>query len=80
MDNYEELAMHLTGFDPVYDDFDYDQVEELLYDKYSIDMEPFNKLVGELVNLINVGESPLTKKIYKGFGHDGFWLVKKEIK
>ena len=69
-----ELAIYLTS--------DEDDWETTICDKYGIDYEDFQVLVNELLPLIEVGESPLTGKQYKGFADVSHaqWLVKTEIK
>ena len=65
-------------------DSDYDDVHQALWDKYEVDMDNFEKIIKDLLPLIDIGESPLTGIKYKGFskqeGGCGFWLAKLEIK
>lgn len=79
MINIFELSLFLAGIkDDEYED-DY-QLFDLIADKYGLeDMEKFNNLITDLIDLIEVGESPLTKKVYKGFASDRIWLAKTEI-
>ena len=76
---YEELAMVLVGLD--YDDENSHELDldELLIEKYNIESyDAFRKLLDDLMPMIAMGESPLTKKVYKGFGKNGVFLCKIE--
>ena len=55
-------------------------VMDAFYEHYEDDVtwECFCKIIQELVPLVVVGQSPLTKKIYKGFGLNGFFFIKQE--
>ena len=48
------------------------------YYQEEVTWECFNKIVADLIPLIEVGQSPLTKKTYKGFGANGFFFIKQE--
>ena len=58
-------------------------VENALLDELNIDFDSFHEIVNRLLPLIDVGESPLTKKRFKGFSkiEDGMgcWIVRTEI-
>lgn len=74
----EELASHLLGLG---DDYETDDVENGLYDKYEISFESFHAIIEKLLPLVDVGESPLTKKWYRGFSRPvgekaRAWLLK----
>lgn len=77
----EELACKITGLD--YDEIDADTqiIEEKLYEEFEIDLENFANIISRLLPLIDVGESPLTQKVYKGFSdvEKQMWLVKTEV-
>ena len=79
MDIYE-LVQHLCGLD---EDADYDAIHESLYEKYEIEMHNLEKIIKDLLPLIDVGVSPITNQRFKGFsvrdGENGFWLVKIEV-
>lgn len=75
-----ELVCHLCGLN---DGADYAEVHEALYEKYEVDMDAFEKIIQDLLPLIDVGISPLTNTRFKGFskienGH-GFWLARVEV-
>ena len=76
-----ELICHLCNLD---DDSTYDELEQAVYDKYEIELDQFDLVVRDLLPLIDVGNSELTGKTYKGFSvHTngyGFWLLKVEVK
>lgn len=55
-------------------------LDDYLYDKFSIDFEIFAQIIAVLMPLIVVGQSPLTEKTYSGFGKDGIFFIKQEIK
>ena len=69
----EELVRGMAGLDDEADVYDYVQ------DKYSIDWDSFCFLIGHLLPLATMGESPLTGKIYQGFGKDGLFFIKQEV-
>jgi hypothetical protein len=75
----EELAAHLLGVDT---DDEWENLDELLVDKFNIDMDSFDMVVGKLVPLIEMDESPLTGDLYKGFADrdNGLWLLKVGVK
>lgn len=60
----EELAAHLLGLDP--DDYNMDDIEEKLYDKYEISFDSFCLLVEQLVNFTVPIETAFGNK-YQGF-------------
>jgi hypothetical protein len=71
----EELAAKICGLG---DDYESDQVEQALFDKYEISFEKFNELIEDLVPLCEVGVSPLTDQKYRGFAdvEQQCWIVK----
>lgn len=75
----EELACQITGLD--YDEIDADTaiIEQKIIDQFDIDLGSFQEIIERLLPLIQIGQSELTKTMYKGFGKDGVWLVKMEI-
>lgn len=72
----EELAIHLCGLS---EDAESDDIEEALYDKFELSFDQLRKLAALLVPLCMVAESPLSKKVYRGFGANGTWLAKQEL-
>jgi hypothetical protein len=72
----EELAIHLCGLP---EDAESEDIEEALYDKFEISFDQFHRLAAHLVPLCMIAESPLSKKVYRGFGADGTWLAKQEL-
>jgi len=75
----EELACEILGLD--YDEIDANTaiIEEHLIEEFNIDFDMFCELINRLVPLIEVGKSPLTDEIFKGFAKDGMWLSKIKI-
>ena len=81
----QDLPAHVCGLDP--DEFTVEDVEEALQEKFfSMEngcLDAFHNIVERLLPLMEVGESPLTNKAYKGFvklknGHR-MWVLKCEI-
>lgn len=83
----EDLILYLASqkgeeIDPNLDDYDYfEAANEFLFDYYGIDLEIFEGLIRDLTPLCNVGESPLTGKLLRGFGDNiqSLWLYKEEV-
>lgn len=77
----EELACKITGLD--YDEIDADSatIQDEIYERFGCDLDQFTEIIAHLLPLIDVGESPLTKKRYKGFSdiENGVWITKMEI-
>jgi len=78
-----ELGMVLVGLDPDNDD-DYSEAENWLDDrlneKYGFDdMAGFQQLIDELLPMIDVGRSSLTKTVYKGFAKEFVFLSKLKV-
>ena len=82
-DDVMDLACEITGLDVEEVDGDFSIVEDTLLDELNIDFDSFHEIVNRLLPLIDVGESPLTKKRFKGFSkiEDGMgcWIVRTEI-
>lgn len=80
MFDIEELACKITGLD--YDEIDADTsiIEEKLYEEFEIDLDNFASIISRLLPLVDVGESPFTGKVYKGFADvdNKVWLVRTE--
>lgn len=79
-DIYELLA-HLSELkEPgVFDIEDDSSLEDFLYDYYGINIEEFENLINDLLPLCDKAKSPLTDKLYQGFGTGNYWLIKKEV-
>ena len=81
MDELEalELAAHLLGIDEDADDLD-EQVVEKIYERYEIEFHNFRVLCSELLPLCDVGQSPITKELFRGFSvreeTHGRWLAR----
>ena len=69
----EELV---RGMHDLSDDVD---VCDYVGEKYQIPWGEFCELIEALMPLIVTGQSPLTKKMYSGFGRDGVFFIKQEI-
>ena len=81
MDELEtlELAAHLLGIDENADDFE-ERVDDKLYETWGIDYDSFRSLCSSLLPLCEVGQSPITKQIFRGFAvreeKYGRWLAR----
>lgn len=75
----EELACKILGID--YDEIDSDTeiINEELHNQFETDLDIFRDIVNRLLPLIDVGESPITKKKYKGFSSGNSWLTKVPV-
>ena len=82
MMDIEELACKIIGIDIDDPDVDGDTqiIEENLFADLGIDLEQFKVIVDRLMPLIDIGDSPLTNKRYKGFSNqNGLFIAKIEI-
>ena len=59
----EELAAHILGVDV---DERWEDLDELLFDEFNIDLNIFENLIEKLMPLCEVGHSPLTDISYRG--------------
>lgn len=79
----EELACTILGIE--YEDYEEaddctEQIENILIDELNIDLDTLEKIVSKLLPLIDIGKSPLTGNMYKGFSREfikGSHKVKK---
>ena len=71
----EELVRGMFNLD---DEID---IVDFIGEKYEdeVTWNCYCKIISNLLPLIVIGESPLTKKIYRGFGKDGVFFIKQEI-
>ena len=53
-------------------------IHNLVYYTFNIEFNDFEDLINSLIPLAMLGKSPLTEKIYQGFGVNDHWLIKKE--
>ncbi|MCP3850567.1 MAG: hypothetical protein GY694_10065 [Gammaproteobacteria bacterium] len=79
MNDIFELMLFLAGIeDDGYKDDE--QLFNLLTDKYGVnDIGKFQHLIDDLLYLVEIGESPLTKTLYKGFASENMWLAKVAV-
>lgn len=77
-----DLVCHLCELSGE-NEYEYDDLEQAIYDKYGVEFDQFDAIVRDLLPLIDVGRSGLTGKTYKGFSEQkddfGFWLLKMEV-
>jgi hypothetical protein len=75
----EELACHILDLD--YDEVDYSEIEEAIYEKFDCSFETFQDIVEHLIPLADSGKSPLSGEVFQGFSKDEgdglrCWIVK----
>ncbi|MDM1378186.1 hypothetical protein [Myroides marinus] len=75
----EELACKLIGIDYEEIGVDTSLIEEELDEKFDVDLDELKVLIDHLIPLIQIGRSPLTDILYKGFGDNGVMIVKAEV-
>lgn len=77
----EELAATITGINYDHPEYRSSEVEEILNDRFKIDIETLTDIVARLLPLIHVAKSPLTGTVYKGFAdiNNGTWILKTQI-
>lgn len=81
----EEVACTVLDLD--YEDYEEadnctEQIENILIDEMNIDLDTLEQIVSKLLPTIDVGKSPLTGNMYKGFSRKlikGSYIVKKWI-
>jgi hypothetical protein len=81
MSDFFPLAAHLAGLDPDMDETpeNVEMVEVGLAEKFDLDdLVSFDLLIKELLPLIEIADSALTMRRYKGFAQDGVWLAKSD--
>jgi len=71
-----ELAANLCGLD---DNYDSNDVDEALFDKFEISFEQFHTIVNMLAPLARISKSELTGSIYAGFVIDGYFVAKVQL-
>ena len=74
----EELIAKVCGVDV---DENFDNLDEILWDKFEIDYSNFERLVNKLLPLCEVGQSPLTGIKSRGFADtkDHCWIMRIEV-
>lgn len=79
-DEYDmtDLAASIAGFDP--DNYDESAVEDILLEKFDLELSQFYIACRLLVPYATSAVSPLTCKPLQGFSKDGVFLVRSEMK
>lgn len=77
MNNIDFELLLYDYFSPQFHE-SYGVINDVL-EMFTEDPDKFQKFIGGLLQMIDVGESPLTGKKYKGFSKDGMFLAKVEI-
>jgi len=72
----EELAAHLCGHQ-FEDDYDLEEVEEKMMEKYNIDLSYFQDLMNDIYPLIDMAVSPLSEEPFIGLGTGKIWIAKR---
>ena len=73
----EELAMHVLGLDE--DSADGADFDALIYEKFEVSMEQFQKVAEALIRFTPTLETALTNTKWQGFVKDGFFIVKQPV-
>jgi len=86
----EEVACVILDLD--YEDYEEsnectEQIENILIDEMNIDLDTLERIVSKLLPFIEVGKSPLTGIVYKGFSREFIkgsckvrkWIAKMQI-
>lgn len=76
-DEIEEYK-ELVEFDP-HLDFIEEDIEDMLYHFYNINIDEFEQLIEKLLPLCEKDKSPLTEILYRSFATDNHWLIKKKV-
>lgn len=71
-----DLLNHLCGYG-IDDEPEYPEEDFIV--KYGIEWERAELVIRDLMPLAMIAKSPLTEKVYQGFGKDGLWIVKQEF-
>lgn len=80
-DDCMDLAKEVLGYGPEAEDVDEADIGQDLYDKFGFpNFETFQEMIGKLLPLCDTARSELTGRAYRGFGKDGLFLVKMEVK
>lgn len=74
-----ETALFLLGLNEEENE-DEREIECKLEEEFGMNFSQLADVLGKLLLAIDVGRSPLTGKLYKGFANGGCWLAKVEIK
>lgn len=79
MIDIEEIAAFIVGKSDDYEDTS--ELEDLLIDKYNIDLDNFSELMGKIWPLLGLGISPLTGSVYIGLSDNlnNAWIAKREF-
>lgn len=87
-DEVLELACLMMGedYDTIVDEGNEGRIENMLFDKYGIDIDQFELLIKDLIKFTPTWKSLLTKSLYQGFvvpeGNKGLMraIIKVEVK
>ena len=87
-DEVLELACLMMGedYDTIVDEGNEGRIENMLFDKYGIDIDQFELLIEDLIKFTPTWKSLLTESMYRGFvvpiGDKGLMraIIKQEVK
>jgi hypothetical protein len=72
-----ELAARVLGIDPEADDFDEDEVEQMLYDKFEVSMESFQGLAEALLKFTPPVQAAITNTVVQGYIFENCFIAKE---
>jgi hypothetical protein len=72
-----ELAALALGVD--LDELDIDGIDSLLWEKLDVDLNGFIKVVELLMPFTSKHQSPLSGEWFRGFVHDGAFIIKQPV-
>ena len=78
IDEFDAACVAALIFDreePSYD-HELEEFDDLLVEKFNIDLVSFSKLIEALLPFCASGKSPLTDTTYRGFAKDGAFVAK----
>lgn len=75
----QELIEKLLGVEE--GELSEEDLEDTFFEEFGFDVSGLNFIKDELLKLIDIGISPLTNQVFKGFAdkEQGFWFEKKEM-
>lgn len=74
-----EYLAKKSGYCETTDDIPEEDLDDFIQNRYEINLETFSTIINDLLPLCDKGESPLTGKLYQGFGTGRIWLIKREV-
>ena len=75
-----ELAARVLGIDPDAADFDEDEVEQKIYDKFDVSMESFQQIAEALLPFTPTAETAVTQTVVHGYVFGSGFITKTPVK